>query len=185
MASEPAESQAEQDAAPVERIVMIASVADIVAAARPWPLVRPMETEALPWLAAATWDAFPHRPPFDTWDSVVALAQAVFRGEWGEFMPVASPVAVTPDGYIAGAVATVLRVPREGAPDCPYVLNCLTLPEHRRQGVAEGLLAAAALGVAAVGETRLGLTVDEENAPARALYAKLGFVEVSRGPAGS
>lgn len=170
---------------PVERVVLIADADAVLDAAVPWPRTRALEIEDLPWLTQAAWDAYPHRAPFESQEAVFRHHQEIFLGEWGAFMPIASPVALTEDGYIAGAVATVLRVSREGAPDCPAVLTCLTLPDHRRRGVAAGLLAVAARGAKAVGERRLALAVDEPNEAARALCARLGFVEVSRGPAGS
>ncbi|MDX5318175.1 MAG: GNAT family N-acetyltransferase [Actinomycetes bacterium] len=169
---------------PPERIVMSASVEDVLAAAEPWPRTRAMVPEDIPWLAEAVWELFPHVAPFTDWDAVVDLTQRMFRGELGDFMPVASPVALTDDGYIAGALASVGRFTgRPDAPDCPYILACLTLPDHRRKGVAAGLLAAAARAAKAVGESRLALTVDEPNDAARALYARHGFVEEARLPA--
>ncbi|MDN4477337.1 GNAT family N-acetyltransferase [Demequina sp. SYSU T00039] len=173
------------DDSPRMRIVMTAPVDSIIAAATPWPHVRPLQPEDIPWLAAASWEAYQGGRGFETWDAAVASTQSIFTGRWGDFMPVASPVGVTEDGYVAGVVATVQRITIDDAPDSPFVLNCLTIPDHRRQGVASGLLAAAARAAKAVGEHALGLTVDEDNAGARALYEGLGFVEVSRGPEGS
>ncbi len=173
------------DDAPVMRLVMAAPVASILASASPWPRVRALQPEDIPWLAQLSWDAYQGGHMFETWDDAVVSTQGIFTGTWGEFMPVASPVALTEDGYIAGVVATVHRMTRPDSPDSPYVLNCVTVPEHRRAGVASGLLAAAARGAKAVGETHLGLTVDESNAAARSVYERLGFVETSRGLAGS
>ena len=171
--------------APEMRLVMTAPVDAILASATPWPHVRALQPEDIPWLAAASWEAYEGHRDFESWDATVASTQAMFTGHWGAFMPVASPVAFTEDGLVAGAVATVHRIVLEDAPDCPYILNCLTLPDHRRRGVASGLLAATARAAKAVGESHLGLTVDESNAGAREVYGRLGFVEVSRGPAGS
>lgn len=170
---------------PPIRIVMTARVEDILASATPWPRVRALQPEDIPWLAAASWEAYHGFRDFETWEATVASTQEMFTGRWGDAMPVASPVAVTEDGLIAGAVATVHRLDWDQAPDHPYILNCIVLPDHRRRGVARGLLAAAARGAKAVGERSLGLTVDEDAVGPRALYEGVGFVEVSRGPAGS
>ncbi|WP_062529145.1 GNAT family N-acetyltransferase [Demequina rhizosphaerae] len=178
-----AENATEQ---PYDRIVMRAPVGAILEAATPWSHVRAMVPEDIPWLAAAVWECYPRRGSFTDWDRVVELTQGMFKNEAGEFMPVASPVAVTDDGYIAGAVTVVHRLTlKDDAPDCPYVLDCLTLPDHRRKGVASGLLAASARALKAVGETDLALTCDADNEGALALYEKLGFEEIMRGPAGS
>ncbi|WP_082096635.1 GNAT family N-acetyltransferase [Demequina gelatinilytica] len=168
----------------VERIVMVAPVDAILQAAQPWPHVRAMVPEDIPWTAAAAWECYPRRTPFDSWDGVVELTQSVFRNEAGEFMPVASPVALTDEGFIAGFVTTVYRcILKDDLPDCPYILDCIVLPDHRRQGVAAGMLAAAARALKAVGEREVALTVYDDNDAAKALYASLGFTEFLRRPA--
>ncbi len=165
---------------------MVAPVDAILQAAQPWPHVRAMVPEDIPWVAAAAWECYPRRTPFDTWDGVVELTQSMFRNEAGEFMPVASPVALTEDDYIAGFVTAVYRCTlRDDLPDCPYILDCITLPDHRRRGVAAGLLAASARALKAVGEREVALTVYDDNEAGKALYSRLGFVEVMRRPASS
>jgi N-acetylglutamate synthase len=52
-----------------------------------------------------------------------------------------------------------------------------TLPEQRRRGVAQSLLRAFARWAAEQGTERLYLQVERDNAPARELYAGLGFTE--------
>jgi ribosomal protein S18 acetylase RimI-like enzyme len=52
-----------------------------------------------------------------------------------------------------------------------------TLPEQRRRGVAQGLLRALADWAALQRIERLYLQVERDNAPARRLYAGLGFTE--------
>ncbi|WP_062287570.1 GNAT family N-acetyltransferase [Demequina phytophila] len=177
-----ADNATEQQDQSIGRIVMQAPVAAILAAATPWSHVRAMVPEDIPWLAGAVWDAYPHRGPYQpTWDEVVAETQGMFKNAAGDFMPVASPVGLAEDGSIAGAVTVVQRCTlRDDLPDSPYVLDCISLPDHRRRGVAAGLLAASSRALKAVGETHLALTVDVDNAPARALYEKLGFVELMR-----
>jgi ribosomal protein S18 acetylase RimI-like enzyme len=52
-----------------------------------------------------------------------------------------------------------------------------TLPEQRRRGIAQGLLRALASWAGDQGIERLYLQVERDNAPARRLYAGLGFTE--------
>ena len=104
---------------PEMRLVMTAPVDSILASASPWPHVRALQPEDIPWLAAASWEAYEGRRDFETWDATVATTQAMLTGRWGPFMPVASPVAFTAEGAVAGAVATVHRLAVDDAPNCP------------------------------------------------------------------
>lgn len=54
------------------------------------------------------------------------------------------------------------------------------VPQARRRGVATALLAAAQAEAKRRGVSEMFLEVAETNAPARALYAQAGFVEVGR-----
>lgn len=53
-------------------------------------------------------------------------------------------------------------------------------PEHRRNGLAQKLIHRAALWATGVGAARLSLVVTRANAPARALYARMGMAEVGQ-----
>lgn len=66
------------------------------------------------------------------------------------------------------------------AADEAEILTLAVLPASRRRGAGAALVAAAAREAAARGATRLFLEVAEDNAPARALYARAGFVPVGR-----
>jgi ribosomal-protein-alanine N-acetyltransferase len=66
------------------------------------------------------------------------------------------------------------------AADEAEVITLAVLPEARRRGVGAALVAAAAREARARGAARLFLEVAEDNAPARALYAAAGFVQVGR-----
>jgi GNAT superfamily N-acetyltransferase len=55
-----------------------------------------------------------------------------------------------------------------------------TLPEQRRRGVAQSLLRSLAGWAIEQGSERLYLQVERDNAPARRLYAGLGFSEAYR-----
>jgi [ribosomal protein S18]-alanine N-acetyltransferase len=60
------------------------------------------------------------------------------------------------------------------------VLTVAVNKEHRKQGVAAGLLEVHLSALMMARVRQLFLEVDETNAPARALYAKFGFVEKGR-----
>ncbi|HSX68364.1 GNAT family N-acetyltransferase [Nocardioides sp.] len=55
-------------------------------------------------------------------------------------------------------------------------------PSRQRAGLAAALLAAAIAGVREEGAERILLEVAEDNAAARAFYARAGFVEIDRRP---
>lgn len=60
------------------------------------------------------------------------------------------------------------------------ILTLAVVPEARRQGVGEALVAAAGAAAVSRGAVAMRLEVAEDNAAARALYAKLGFEEAGR-----
>jgi len=60
------------------------------------------------------------------------------------------------------------------------ILTLATAPSARRQGLGRRLVEAAAETAALRGATRLFLEVADDNAAARALYTRAGFVEVGR-----
>ena len=60
------------------------------------------------------------------------------------------------------------------------ILTLAVRPEARRRGLARRLVEAAAARAAGLGAERLFLEVADDNAAARALYARCGFVETGR-----
>ena len=64
------------------------------------------------------------------------------------------------------------------AADEAEILTLVTMPAHRRVGVAAALLEAAAGAARAGGASALFLEVADDNAAARALYAGAGFHRV-------
>ena len=61
-------------------------------------------------------------------------------------------------------------------PACAYVEALDVWADHRRQGFATALMQSAEVHAKAAGATEIGLSVGVENAPARALYRKMGYV---------
>jgi [ribosomal protein S18]-alanine N-acetyltransferase len=111
-------------------------------------------------------------------DDVVAIEQASFTNPWTREMYRAELenrgvsfcyLAKTVEGEVIG-FCSFWRVVDE-----LHINNLAVLPEHRRGGVATALLTAILCDGARMGATRATLEVRESNAPARRLYARLGF----------
>ncbi len=62
------------------------------------------------------------------------------------------------------------------------MMNVAVRPDYRRQGVAQKLIEGLMTGLKVREITSLSLEVRASNAPAKALYAKLGFAQVGRRP---
>ncbi len=75
-----------------------------------------------------------------------------------------------PDGFI------LIRAVADEA----EILTLAVRPAARRKGIAARLTADAAAAARSLGALRLFLEVAEDNAPARALYAALGFQPAGR-----
>jgi [ribosomal protein S18]-alanine N-acetyltransferase len=63
------------------------------------------------------------------------------------------------------------------------LLTVAVVPEARRRGLGAALVAAAGVAALTRGAAAMHLEVAEDNAAARALYAKLGYEAVGRRPA--
>ena len=87
----------------------------------------------------------------------------------------AAPVPTLPDGrWLLGYFVAMKGV------DEAHLLNITTVPRHQRQGWAQVMLQALGLWCQQEHCPTLWLEVRDSNAPARALYRKLGFEEVGR-----
>lgn len=96
-------------------------------------------------------------------------SEAAFTGLLGQ----AGVFAVeAPDGFI------LMRAVADEA----EILTLAVRPSARRGGLGGRLVGEGVLAAAARGAARVFLEVAEDNEPARALYAKAGFVEAGRRP---
>ena len=62
------------------------------------------------------------------------------------------------------------------------MMNVAVHPDHRRKGIAEALVLALCADLKARDNVCLTLEVRASNEPAKALYEKLGFIQVGRRP---
>jgi GNAT superfamily N-acetyltransferase len=160
-------------------VYYVAEVASVIRRAGAVPgevAVRPAGETDIPELARLYLRAY-DPPAVRTLDEAVAEMTSSLDGTWGEPWPAASPAAWI-GGDLAAAVQLVRRPAPQampGAPDCPWLIEVFTDPEHRRRGLARGLLSVACGELAAAGEPQVGLTVSTGNAAALALYTSLDF----------
>lgn len=93
----------------------------------------------------------------------------------GTWRPSQSFGVDAPGGALLAAVLTT-----EIARQVAHVAQIAVDPDARRRGLARRLLLAAGAAATAEGMKRLTLVVDEDNTPARDLYASLGFTPIGR-----
>ena len=101
--------------------------------------------------------------------------QELLGGRWGEFLPWASPVAMGDEGP-AGAVLVVR------ASYGPLIADVMVDPALQGRGLGRRLMVETIRRLRERGESVIVLNVTEGNAPAVALYERLGFVR-TLGPA--
>lgn len=85
-------------------------------------------------------------------------------------------------GGMMGAALAGFIVSRLAAGEAE-ILSVAVAPARRGRGLARKLLDLHLRRLAGLGATAVFLEVDEDNAPARRLYARAGFREVGRRPA--
>ncbi len=110
-------------------------------------------------------------PEIVTDDGARRLVERVLCGEYGKFDPALSPVVLFGE-RLAGLCLTVWHVAlaQQG-----FILDLAVSAAHRRQGLGEAMVAAAACRYQAAGAAALSLAVTLSNRPARGLYERLGF----------
>ena len=91
----------------------------------------------------------------DAYGPAVAEMESAFDGTWGALWPEASPVAWMGSKPVA-VVQTVRRPAWEGAPDCPWLIEVFTDPDHRRGSFARTLVRVACAVIAEAGKSASG-----------------------------
>lgn len=119
----------------------------------------------------------------DDLDTIAALERAGAAHPW-------TPSQIAPS--LLGPPDTALLLSVDGHPighllaravlDEGELLTIVVHPDRRRGGHARALLAALDTRWTALGVRRAFLEVHEDNQPARALYAALGWTQVGRRP---
>ena len=111
-------------------------------------------------------------------DGLAALHAEAFDAPWSAaaFADLLTQPGVRLDADDDGFI--LIRI----AADEAEILTLAVRPQARRQGLASRLVARAAATASADGAERLFLEVAEDNAPARALYARQGFEAAGRRP---
>ena len=130
-------------------------------------------------LGAINIRAYPadHPDAFDG-DEAAAVSQlrAIARGEMLGLLLAESRIALA-DSRIVGACLVVDR-PGEPPHAGPWVIDIFRDPDGSVRGIGTALLSRVLRAGAEAGLPAVSLAVSHDNAPARGLYSKLGFVEV-------
>lgn len=108
---------------------------------------------------------------------LAVLHAAAFDEPWGA--TALRDLMSQPGGFALGRAGEGFILCRVVA-DEAEILTLATSPDRRRRGLGRRLVEAAAGTAGRMGATRLFLEVAEDNAAARALYDRTGFVEVGR-----
>ena len=108
----------------------------------------------------------------ETIDDARAEIGRLFADEFGTLDEDASGVVRADDSVVAATLITRY----EGT---PFLAFSMTAPAWQRRGYARAGIERAMARLAARGETALNLVVTRANEPARRLYQRIGFREVS------
>jgi ribosomal protein S18 acetylase RimI-like enzyme len=143
-----------------------------VQAGSPVPGVRTMSATDIPALGTLLHAAYQGTVD-DEGESeaeAVTLVADTFGGKFGPLLADASLVLEIDGQLVSAAFITIWN-------DRPLLAFAVTRPDRKGQGFSGACTSAAMQALARAGHRALDLFVTETNAPARALYARLGFTE--------
>ncbi len=133
---------------------------------------------AVPLLAQVDFRAFEGGPDAglvaETPEDNQRLLEGLLRGDLGAPLREGSPALLQDqDESHAHLVGFVLAL--EESPHRALIADVAVLPDHRRRGLGQALLARSLRGLVALGFSQVTLWVTQANEPARKLYERLGF----------
>lgn len=133
--------------------------------------VREVPLETLQALDRLAYGTTPDATLFaDTREENLRVLQEILDGRLGVFLDAASTALASDTGHLVGALLTAEENPHRG-----IFLDLSVAPEFQRRGLATYLLRFGFRALLALGYDTATLWVTESNAPATALYGKLGF----------
>lgn len=139
----------------------------------------PISSVPLAELARVDWTAFQGTPDAslvaDTVEDDARVLQEIRENRLGRFLDEASLVLIDRAGAVAGFLMTAEQNPR-----LAIFLDLVVRTDARGRGIGRHLLQWGARSLAALGYDSVRLWVSQTNAPARRLYASLGFQPQSR-----
>jgi ribosomal protein S18 acetylase RimI-like enzyme len=161
-----------------KQLTWIADLSDVLRHDRGIPdgyVVRAMEAGDRDRLATLYLETYPREVVADEAAAIDEM-ERTFRGEYGNLDFQASPVAFH-RGAVAASVMTVVDAPWEDTPPGPFLIEVMVDPAHRKRGLAECLICAAARELLRQGGRTVALRVMSDNLGALRLYGKLGFTD--------
>lgn len=129
----------------------------------------------IPALSELFFRAYASTPAAMSKEDAGKIIQGVFDGEYGPFLPEASPVVEDDSGEVIAAAIVLEQRKGEDLPAAPYLFELFTASSHRRQGLAEQLVREAMTKLYNQGYEEVSLRIAEDNSAALALYLTLDF----------
>lgn len=145
---------------------------------RPGTAIRPIQAADLPGLSLMYREAYADSLPQPA-DREVGWIDALIDGARGRHLAEASAVKAAPDGQLAAAIIVTEPAPGSDVDWDSEIAELFTHPDHRRQGLAEELLAHSLNALHQLGRNRVAVTVDSGNSAALALYLSRDFRRLS------
>ncbi|MFW0154979.1 GNAT family N-acetyltransferase [Rothia sp. P6271] len=137
--------------------------------------LRPTSQEDYEAIARLLFSAY-DESTFPTQENAQHYVETILNGTHGEFYPEASPILIDDNGR---AVAVLLslknRLDHNGPENTPTLLELITAPSRRREGIAEELITYALDVMHTQHHEAASTHINETNAAALALYLTLGW----------
>lgn len=136
---------------------------------------RQVTADDIPALSELFFQAYDASSAATSKDDAQKIIEGVFDGEFGPFLPDASPVIEDEDGKVIAAAIVLEQRKGDDLPKAPYLFELFTASSHRRRGLAEQLVREAMTKLYNQGYEEVSLRIAEDNSAALALYLTLDF----------